>query len=106
MYLPFNSNSVILQLKTNWGETEKPYFVIFVVWSYLIVGGWVVVPWTRKCCLGPADIASFLFLLLFKDGERRVSPRFHPFVSDVNQGNPEACGFERATRGFELVKMN
>ena len=87
MYLPFNSNSVILQLKTNWGETEKPYFVIFVVWSSLIVGGWVVVAWTRECCLGPAD------------GERRVSPRFHLYVSDVNQGSPEACG-------FELVKMN
>ena len=86
MYLPFNSNSVILQLKTNWGETEKPYFVIFVVWSSLIVGGWVVVPWTRKCCLGPADIASFLFLLLFKDRERRVSPRFHLFVSMLIKG--------------------
>ena len=86
MYLPFNSNSVTLQLKTNWGETEKPYFVIFVVWSYLIVGGWVVVPWTRKCCLGPADIASFLFLLLFKDRERRVSPRFHLFVSMLIKG--------------------
>ena len=86
MYLPFNSNSVILQLKTNWGETEKPYFVIFVVWSSLIVGGWVVVAWTRECCLGPADIASFLFLLLFKDRERRVSPRFHLFVSMLIKG--------------------
>ena len=27
------------------------------------------------------------FLVLFKGGKRRVSPRFHPFVSNVNQGN-------------------
>ena len=65
-----------------------------------------MVAWTRKCCLGPADIASFLFLLLFKDGERSVSPRFHLFVSDVNQGNQEACAFELVTRGFELSLLN
>ena len=27
------------------------------------------------------------FLVLFKGGEHRVSPRFDLFVSDVNQGN-------------------
>ena len=31
-----------------------------------------------------------MFLVLFKGGERRVSPRFHLFVSDVNQGNEGA----------------
>ena len=31
------------------------------------------------------------FLVLFKGGKRRVSPRFHPFVSDVNQGNEGAA---------------
>ena len=30
------------------------------------------------------------FLVLIKCGERRVSPRFHLFVSDVNQGNERA----------------
>ena len=30
------------------------------------------------------------FLILFKVGEHRVSPRFYFFVSDVNQGNKEA----------------
>ena len=30
------------------------------------------------------------FLVLCKGGERRVSPRFHFFVSDVNQGNKGA----------------
>ena len=49
----------------------------------------MVLVWSRKSCLGPAEIASFVFLVLFKDGEHKVSPRFHIFVSDVNQGNKE-----------------
>ena len=32
----------------------------------------------------------FLFLVLFESGKRRVSPKFHCFVSSVNQGNEEA----------------
>ena len=32
------------------------------------------------------------FLVLFKGGEHRVSPRFYLFVSDVNQGNKGAVG--------------
>ena len=27
------------------------------------------------------------YLVLFKDGGHKTSPRFHLFVSDVNQGN-------------------
>ena len=46
--------------------------------------------WSRNSCLGPTEIASFVFLVLFKDGEPSVSSRFHFFVSDVNQGNEEA----------------
>ena len=42
---------------------------------------------SRRSCLGPAEIASFVFLILFKDGGRRVSLRFYLFVSNVNQGN-------------------
>ena len=49
----------------------------------------MVLVWSRKSCLGPTEIASFVFLVLFKDGQCRVSPRFHLFVSDVNQGNKE-----------------
>ena len=30
-------------------------FLIFVVWSTLIVGGWVVVKQGRRSCLGPAE---------------------------------------------------
>ena len=40
----------------------------------------------KKPCLGPAEITSFLF----KDGGPSFSPRFHLFVSDVNQGKEEA----------------
>ena len=40
----------------------------------------------QKFYLRPADIASFVFLVSFKDCGRRVSPRFHLFVSDVNKG--------------------
>ena len=39
--------------------------------------------------LGPPEFASFVFLVLFKDEECRVSPRFQLFVSDVNQGKEE-----------------
>ena len=44
----------------------------------------MVVTWSRNSSLGPAEIASFVHLVLFKDEGRRVSPRFHLFVSDVN----------------------
>ena len=50
----------------------------------------MVVAWSRGCCLGPTEIASFVFLALFKDGRPSVSERFHLFVSDVNQENEEA----------------
>ena len=34
------------------------------------------------------EIGSFVLLVLFKNvWGRRVSPRFHLFVSDINQGN-------------------
>ena len=51
----------------------------------------MVVTWTRKVYLALAEIASFVFLALFKDGRRRLSLIFHlVFVSDVNQGNEKA----------------
>ena len=40
----------------------------------------------HEVLLGPAEIESFVFLVLFTGG-RKVSPRFHLFVSDVIQGN-------------------
>ena len=47
--------------------------------------------WSRKCYSEPAEIASTVFLVLIKNGGRRVNPRFHLFDFDVNQGNEEAC---------------
>ena len=38
MDLLFNSDIVNLLLKTNMGRDRRPNFVIFVVWSALIVG--------------------------------------------------------------------
>ena len=71
----FNSDINNFLLKTNGGETE-PNFVICLVWSALIVDGWMVLEWSRNSCLGSAEIASFMFLVLFKVGGPIVSPSF------------------------------
>ena len=68
---------------------RRPNFVTFAVRSALIVGGWVVVAWSRRSCLGPVDIASFVFLVIFIDWGHRMSPKFHLLISNVNQGNKE-----------------
>ena len=49
-----------------------------------------MVIWSINSSLGPAEITSFVRLVLFKDEGRRVSPRFHLFVFDVNHWNEEA----------------
>ena len=49
-----------------------------------------MVAWSGKSCLGPIEIAFFVFLVFFKNEGPRVSPIFHIFVSDVNQGSEEA----------------
>ena len=46
----------------------------------------MLVAWNRNSCVVPVEIVSFVFLVLFKDGGPNVSPRFHIFVSDFNQG--------------------
>ena len=48
------------------GRYRKLNFVIFVVWSVLITGMWVV-ECGRKYCLEPAEIASFVCLQGWKD---------------------------------------
>ena len=53
------------------GTDRKINFVIFAVWSALVAGVWMVA-WSRRYCLGPAEIASFMHLILFKDGGLRV----------------------------------
>ena len=52
----------------------------------------MVLMWSRKSCLGSIEIAFFAFLVLFKDGGCRISPRFHLFFSDVDQGNGGGLG--------------
>ena len=52
-------------LKTIDGVDRKPNLDIFVVWSALIVGGWVVLLWGRRSCLRPAVIAFYVFLVSF-----------------------------------------
>ena len=46
-------------------------------------------PWDRKSYLGPTEILSFVYLVQFKDGGRRVSLRLHLFVFDVDPGNED-----------------
>ena len=48
-----------------------------------------MVAWDRKSYLGLAEISSFVYLVQFKDGGRRVSLRSHLFVSDVDPGNED-----------------
>ena len=69
----FNVDIVNLLLKkTMRGDTEHIIF-IFVVWSALVVSGWVVAAWSRKSYLGPAKISSVVYLVKFKDRGGRVS---------------------------------
>ena len=44
---------------------------------------------SRKFYSEPAETASIVFLVLFKNGGSRMSPRFHIFISDVNQENEQ-----------------
>ena len=62
-----NSDIENFLLKTD-GVERKPNFVTFLVWSVLIVGGSIVAAWSRISCLRRAEITSFVFLVLFKDG--------------------------------------
>ena len=43
----------------------------------------------RKYFIGPVEVTSFVFLVLFKGRGPKICPRFHLFVSDFNQGNEE-----------------
>ena len=74
----------LFSIKNHCVRGRRPNFVIFVAWSALIASGWMVVTWSRKSSLAPAKIAFFVCLVLLKDEGRKVSPRFHLFVSDIN----------------------
>ena len=66
------------------GEAEG-LILLCCSWSVLTGGGWVVLVWSRKSYLGPAEIASCAFLVLFKDEGRKVSLKCHLYVFDKNQ---------------------
>ena len=78
------------------GRYEKGWCALVCVEHLHIIGLMVVVmSYCGKFMYREHDlileIASFVFLVLFKDvGGRRVSPRFHLFVYDINQDNEEA----------------
>ena len=59
----FNVDIVNLLLKNNVGKYRRPHFVVFVVWSALVVCQWVLVDWSRKSYLGPVEISSFVYLV-------------------------------------------
>ena len=96
-------------VKNQWGRDRRLNYILlfcslecFNCWW---VGGGRV---EQKVFPGSAEIVSFVFLVLFKDGGRRVSPRFHLFVSDVsdvlflfvsNQGNKDVRWVQDLLRG-------
>ena len=74
MFSLLNSDIANLLLNIDRRRNKKPNF-IFVVWYTLIFYGFVLVgvlvAWSRKSCLGPAEIASFVSLVLFKNADAR-----------------------------------
>ena len=66
---------VNLLFKDHGGGNRRPNVVVFVVWSALIVGGWLVVD--RKSYLGPAEISPLcvpgLIRGLGMQGESKIS---------------------------------
>ena len=58
-----------LSVKNLWGCDRMPNFVNFVVWSPLLVGGLVVVLWSRRSYFGLTEIASFVFYSRMVDEE-------------------------------------
>ena len=48
-------------------ENRRVNFLLFVVWSALVVDRWLVVAWTEKSCFVLAEISSLMCLVLFKD---------------------------------------
>ena len=67
------------------GQTEGS-ILLCRSWGVLIVGGWMALAFSRKSYLGPVEIVSCVFLVLFKDGGCNISPKCHLYVFDVNQG--------------------
>ena len=72
----FDSDMVNTLLKTNARRDRQLNYVIFVVWSAIIVGRRLVVAWGGNFLFSLAEISSLVFLVLFKErkqGELRLS---------------------------------
>ena len=54
----------------------------------------MVLVWSRKSCLGLAEIASLVFLVLFKDVGRRVSQDFIFLFLMLIKGTKRWAGFK------------
>ena len=67
MDLFFDSDMVNHLIKTNARRDRRFNFVIFVVWTAIIVDRWLVVAWGENSCFSPAEISSLVFLVLFKE---------------------------------------
>ena len=110
--LLFDVDILNLLLKNNGRRDRGPHFVIFVVWSALIVNEWVVVAWGRKSYLGPDEISSFVYLVQFKDRGCRVSLRIHLFFLMWIQGMTILCErgwvlrFSCMTPGMERFSLD
>ena len=80
IYCWYSESSV----KDQWGERQNTSFCNFCSLESSNFHRLVVVAWGKKSYLGPAKIPSFVYLLQFRNGGRRVSLRLHLFVSDVD----------------------
>ena len=76
IYCWYSESSV----KDQWGERQNTSFCNFCSLESSNFHRLVVVAWGKKSYLGPAKIPSFVYLLQFRDGGRRVSLRLHLFV--------------------------
>ena len=54
-----------------WQRDRTPHFVIFVVWSAVVVSWWVVAAWGKKSHLGLAEISSIGCLVGGRQGHRQ-----------------------------------
>ena len=80
IYLLFNSDIVDFLFKTNRGRDRRPNFVVFVVWSVLLLVGGV----EQKVLLGAGYFPGIVQGLGLW-----VGSRFHLLVPDFYKGNEE-----------------
>ena len=89
------------------GDNRRPTVVVFIVWSALIIGGWVLVGWCRKSYSVPAEISSLCVPGLIRGLGCKVSLKFNLVVSDVDPGNEDfMCKSVGANKFFCFVNLN